>query len=99
MTIDATTPTTVRRTIGTLVGVLVTAVLLLWAAGVAGDAGSVARAQTTDPGGGLELVWGTGEAPRFVPASTTSSGAGDQGAAELEWGTGGPPRLVSVDSK
>lgn len=99
MIIDTTTSATPRRTIGTLVGVLVVAVLMLWAAGIAGDSGSVARAQTIDPGGGLELIWGRGEAPRLIPASTSSTAAvpdGDQDAAALEWGTGGPPRLVPL---
>jgi hypothetical protein len=102
MTIDATTPSSPRRTIGMLVGVLVVAVLMLWAAGIAGDSGAVARAQTIDPNGGLELVWGTGAAPRLVPASTSTTATvpdGGQSAAALEWGTGGPPRLVPLTAR
>ena len=51
---------------------------------------------------GLDLDWGTGAAPQYVPARWTGPTfaqlRGRGPLHELRWGNGGPPVLVRVDA-
>ena len=46
----------------------------------------------------VELVWGGGEAPRYVAraAAPTAPSGKQTGGVELRWGYGGPPEYVTV---
>ena len=59
--------------------------------------------QTSVPSAGVELEWGTGTQPRYVPSRSGATFAtpyrGRGPLFELRWGDGGPPELVRLDAK
>jgi hypothetical protein len=67
--------------------------LTLSALAAAGAAGGAPRSVDH----GTELVWGTGEAPRYAPARAPDPTPRPRDGFELRWGTGGPPVLVPLE--
>jgi hypothetical protein len=71
-------------------------------AALVGVGASSASGQGAAADTGLELEWGTGAAPRLVPARWTGPTfdqlRGSGPLYELRWGNGGPPVLVRIDA-
>jgi len=84
---------TMKKRIVTIVGAGAVAVAAISGTSQAGNA-DVAR-----PVDGVQLEWGTGAPPRYVPVSAKAASAshhvyGSGTLFRLKWGAGGPPELV-----
>ena len=89
----------VTKRIATLVVVGATVASLVGATRLAAASAS---GQVLPADSGVELEWGTGAAPRYVPAHWTGAAFAQQRGSgplhELRWGNGGPPLLVRIDA-
>ena len=80
----------------------VVAGILAGFAALVGVGASSASGEVAPADNGIELEWGTGAAPQYVPARWTGpmvdQRRGSGPLYELRWGNGGPPVLFRIDA-
>jgi hypothetical protein len=83
-----------RTKIVMLTGAAVAAVAVAAGASASTSGRTAPSPESASPS--VELVWGTGEAPRYVarPAAPTAAWRPPAGSVVLRRGTGGPPEYV-----